>query len=57
MSKSILSKVFIFAVGAAIGSAVTWKLVKTKYEKIANEEIESVKEIYGAKRVEKTNKH
>ena len=54
MDKSILSKVFIFAVGAAIGSAVTWKFVKTKYEKIANEEIESVKEIYGAKRVEKT---
>ena len=54
MNKSILSKVFIFAVGAAIGSTVTWKFVKTKYEKIANEEIESVKEIYGAKRVEKT---
>ena len=46
MNNSILSKAFIFAVGAAIGSAVTWKLVKTKYEKIADEEIESVKEVY-----------
>ena len=39
-----LNKVFIFAAGAVIGSAVTWKIIKTKYEQIANEEIESVKE-------------
>ena len=38
--------VLMFAVGAAIGSAVTWKVVKTKYEKIAQEEIESVKEAF-----------
>lgn len=39
---------YIFAslVGAAIGSAVTWKIVKTKYERIAQEEIDSVKEFY-----------
>jgi hypothetical protein len=36
----------MFAVGAAIGSAVTWKVVKTKYERIAQEEIESVKEAF-----------
>lgn len=41
-----LSSIIIFAAGAAIGSAVTWKLVKTKYEQIAQEEIESVKEVY-----------
>lgn len=41
----------MFAVGAAMGSAVTWKVVKTKYEKISNEEIRSVKEEY--KRLEK----
>lgn len=41
---STLSKVVIFAVGAAIGSAVTWKLVKTKYERIANEEIAEMRE-------------
>ena len=42
-----LSKILIFAAGAAIGSAITWKFVKTKYEQIANEEIESVKEFFG----------
>lgn len=43
-----LSKIFIFAAGTAIGSVVTWKLVKTKYEQIAQEEIESVREMYAA---------
>lgn len=44
--KSNMINFLMFAVGAAIGSAVTWKLVKTKYERIANEEIESVKEVF-----------
>lgn len=35
-----------FAVGAAVGSVVTWKLVKTKYEQIAQEEINSVREAF-----------
>ena len=43
---STLSKVLIFAAGAAIGSAVTWKLIKEKYERIAQEEIDSVKEVF-----------
>lgn len=38
--------VLVFAAGAAIGSAVTWKIVKAKYERIAQEEIDSVKEAY-----------
>lgn len=38
--------VFIFAAGAAVGSVVTWKIVKTKYERIAQEEIDSVKEAF-----------
>ena len=38
--------VLVFAAGAAIGSAVTWRIVKTKYERIAQEEIESVKDAY-----------
>ena len=41
---SILTNVSLFAAGAAIGSVVTWKLIKTKYEQIAQEEIDSVKE-------------
>lgn len=36
----------IFAAGAVIGSLVTWKVIKTKYEDIAQEEINSVKEEY-----------
>lgn len=48
-----LFEVAIFAVGAAIGSAVTWKYVKTKYEQIAHEEIESVRDVYRNKQKEK----
>ena len=36
----------LFVAGATVGSIATWKLVKTKYERIANEEIASVKDIY-----------
>lgn len=45
MNKKLFGAI-MFAVGAAIGSAVTWKVVKTKYERIAQEEIDSVKEEY-----------
>lgn len=45
MSNS-LSNVIIFTVGAVIGSIVTWKIVKSKYEAISKEEIESVRELY-----------
>ena len=38
-----------FVIGGAIGSIATWQLVKTKYEQIAMEEIESVKEVYARK--------
>lgn len=42
----------MFALGAAVGSAVTWRFLKTKYEQIAQEEIDSVKEVF-ARRNEK----
>lgn len=45
--KNTLNNLLMFTAGAVIGSVVTWKLVKTKYEQIANEEIESVKEVLG----------
>jgi hypothetical protein len=45
---------FIFIAGAAVGSVVTWQFVKKKYEQIAQEEIDSVKETY-AKLHDKTN--
>lgn len=41
-----LSKILVFTIGAAVGSAVTWKVTKTFYERIAQEEIDSVKESY-----------
>lgn len=42
-----LSNVFIFGIGIAIGSAITYKIVSDKYESLINEEIESVKESLG----------
>lgn len=39
----------MFAAGAVVGSIATWKLVKTKYERIADEEIESIKAVYSKK--------
>ena len=41
-----LRNILMFTVGAAIGSAVTWVVVKTRYERIADEEIASVREEY-----------
>ena len=46
---STFKNTLIFVMGAAVGSAVTWKLIKTKYEQIAQEEIDSVKERYSKK--------
>ena len=46
MNSNTLSKIAAFTVGAAIGSAVTWFVLKEKYERIAREEIESVKETF-----------
>ena len=44
-----LNKALWFAAGVAMGSVVTWKLVKTKYEQMAQEEIEFVKERFEKK--------
>ena len=41
--------IFAFVAGAAIGTITTWSLLKTKYEKLAQEEIDSVKEVYSKK--------
>jgi hypothetical protein len=40
-----------FAIGAALGALVGYKITKTKYEQIAQEQIDSVKEVF-AKRQE-----
>ena len=39
-----LKGTLIFVLGAAVGSAVTWKILKTKYDKIVQDEIDSFKE-------------
>lgn len=44
-----LKYVIAFSAGAAAGSVITWKLLKTKYEQISREEIESVKETWAKK--------
>lgn len=51
-----LNKILIFSSGAAIGSVVTWKLVKTKYEQISREEIKSVREAFAAEETKETSK-
>ena len=50
MSKTCI---FSFIVGAAVGSLVTWKLVKTTYEKVADTEINEMREWYNSKICEK----
>lgn len=44
--RDTLSKFLIFAVGAGIGSVVTWKLIEAQYKKIVQEEIDSMDEYY-----------
>lgn len=44
-----ISKIVIFLAGAGIGSAITFKLVKDKYEKLANDEISEMREYYKEK--------
>jgi len=41
-----LINVIMFATGAVIGSLATWKYAKTKYERIAQEEIDSVRKVF-----------
>ena len=51
MNKGLIAGLaFIFGAGA--GSFVTYKLVKNRFEEIADEEIESVKELYSRKEKE-----
>ena len=45
MNKTVIG-IISFAAGAAIGSVATWMSVKNKYEQIAQEEIEEVREVY-----------
>ena len=46
------SFIFAFSLGAAAGSLVARNILKKKYEQIAQEEIDSVKEKYSVKKLE-----
>ncbi len=50
MNKTI--NFMMFVLGVAVGSVVTWRYVEKKYEQIAQDEIDSVKEVF-SKRVAK----
>ena len=49
MNRNLLSKIVVFIAGASIGAAVTYKVVTDRYEKIIQEEIDSVKEAFSNK--------
>lgn len=50
-----MKKIIIFVAGAAVGSAVTWKLIKDKYAQLAQEEIDSVKEAFSNRKNDSNN--
>lgn len=52
-----MKKVFIFLAGAAVGSLVTYKVVQKHYKDLANEEIESVKEMFKERMVKDNVEH
>jgi hypothetical protein len=52
MTKNVYG-MLMFIAGAAVGAAIAVKIVQKKYEKRANEEIESVREYYASKKSEK----
>lgn len=52
MNKTI--NFMMFVVGAAVGSIVTWRYIEKKYEQIAQEEIDSVKEVFAKRELDST---
>lgn len=46
---NIVTNVIMFAAGAVVASAVTWKVTKTKYDNLAQREIDEVKKCYEKK--------
>lgn len=50
-----MKNVLLFAAGAVIGSVATYFLVKDKFEKQAQEDIDSVKEVFNRRMKEQTN--
>ncbi|GHV42413.1 hypothetical protein FACS189490_11320 [Clostridia bacterium] len=55
MMNTKIVAIFAFGVGAAIGALSAWKYAKRKYERIAQEEIDSVKDAFSKRDVAATN--
>lgn len=53
MKRDFITRVLSFIAGAGIGSALTYKIVKTEYEKLIQDEVDSVKKAF-SKREETT---
>lgn len=49
-----MKNLFIFVMGAGVGSVLTWKLIRDRYEQLVQEEIASVKEVF-SRREQKPN--
>lgn len=43
-----------FVAGLVVGGFATWRVLKTKYEQIIKEEIDSVKEVFGRRKAEES---
>lgn len=50
--KKAIAGVLGFVIGAAAGSAASWYILRTRYEQIAQDEIDSVKEVFSKKMAE-----
>jgi len=48
-----LCYILTFSLGAAVGSAVSWQILKPRYERIVKEEIESIEEAFSRKKTKK----
>ena len=53
--KNSVKIIFSFTLGAAVGLVATQRFFKAKYEAIAQEEIDSVKEVYSKKHKDNMN--
>lgn len=49
------SNIIVLAIGAAVGSLVTWRLLKEKYERHAQEEITEIRKFYADKANERSD--
>lgn len=55
MKQGLINNILSFVAGVGVGSAVMYKVLKTKYDKLIQEEIDSVKEAF-SKKEEKTER-